>query len=448
MAAHGKLDFRRHVTCAVLTPSRSHQHLALATDAPYMKSMFQHDLTKIWGRDPHVDDFFIPRVLPGKHGRLLVQYCFSANGDKGVSKRWVMFGHLLPSCKKVAVHESSPRVIGLPQLRMSVPVFPHDRKLKALGGLYQKGVLASCWKSLGLAVSDEIEDIELLGYRPERRAVLRAMLRSDEGARSIIIKLVRPNKAESLIGRLRCIEQADFHAEVADQITAPKLVCGSAEGIVLLEDIQHPSLHDLAESKHIEHGCVSAARVLNKLHRAPTESLFPYDADQEIVLLRRLSSLVGNVYPEIIQPLSQVFNWIRHLAPRGEFKVTAIHREFYDKQVLVGPSRTTLLDIDTLAKGDPAQDMGNFLAHLRLRALQAPEFAEAIESGRRSFCRAYGANHDSTLWERIRWWENAALLRLVCLYSLRPRWQNIALDILNELTSESVAPTFVSNEAY
>jgi aminoglycoside phosphotransferase (APT) family kinase protein len=44
--------------------------------------------------------------------------------------------------------------------------------------------------------------------------------------------------------------------------------------------------------------------------------------------------------------------------PRG------IHRDFHPGQVLIDGERLYLLDLDLYAAGDPALDVGNFLAHV------------------------------------------------------------------------------------
>jgi aminoglycoside phosphotransferase (APT) family kinase protein len=49
---------------------------------------------------------------------------------------------------------------------------------------------------------------------------------------------------------------------------------------------------------------------------------------------------------------------------------SVIHRDFYDRQLIVGRRTITLLDLDTLAQGSPAVDLGNLLAHVYLAALE------------------------------------------------------------------------------
>jgi hypothetical protein len=47
-----------------------------------------------------------------------------------------------------------------------------------------------------------------------------------------------------------------------------------------------------------------------------------------------------------------------------------IHRDFYPAQILVDGPRLYLLDLDLYCAGDPALDVGNFMAHLAEQALR------------------------------------------------------------------------------
>ena len=92
------------------------------------------------------------------------------------------------------------------------------------------------------------------------------------------------------------------------------------------------------------------------------------------------------------------------------------------------------------AIGDPALDLGNFLAHLRFRACQSPDRANttlAGLAGRKAFTLAYQSTSPA-LWSRVLWWESASLLRLVCVYSLRTRWQELAVHLLGLLEYEAL----------
>jgi aminoglycoside phosphotransferase (APT) family kinase protein len=96
---------------------------------------------------------------------------------------------------------------------------------------------------------------------------------------------------------------------------------------------------------------------------------------------------------------------------------------------LYSKERSTLLDWDSLACGDPAQDCGNFMGHLVLRQLQEPANVLNIDKGIKAFRSAY-EYADDKFEVRVKWWQAATLLRLGFLYSLRPKWHRLTGSLL------------------
>ena len=86
-----------------------------------------------------------------------------------------------------------------------------------------------------------------------------------------------------------------------------------------------------------------------------------------------------------------------------------------------------LTDFDTLCTGDPALDVGNFLAHLRLSDLQSGGDTRTLAV---AFLDAYGAAVTGDFAIRTEAYQRAALLRLACLYSLSTRWAHLARPLL------------------
>ena len=106
---------------------------------------------------------------------------------------------------------------------------------------------------------------------------------------------------------------------------------------------------------------------------------------------------------------------------------TLVHRDFYEKQVLVDGARTVLIDFDTLCLGNPALDLGNFLAHLRLAELQGTVDSKPLKE---AFLAGYGAGVSAELDRRIEAYTKSTLLRLACLYSFSTRWRHLAAPLL------------------
>jgi Ser/Thr protein kinase RdoA (MazF antagonist) len=174
-----------------------------------------------------------------------------------------------------------------------------------------------------------------------------------------------------------------------------------------------------------------------------------HTAATEAADLASRTDRICTIFPHGASLLSEVRDSLGARAASGLESATArlVHRDFYDKQVLYTAGRTTLLDLDNLASGDPAQDVGNFLAHLELRRLQHSELEPGLARAADAFLDAYG-NVDPDFRERVGWWQAATLLRLAGLYALRPRWHHLTLDLakLARQHLDAATPVFITDK--
>ena len=89
-----------------------------------------------------------------------------------------------------------------------------------------------------------------------------------------------------------------------------------------------------------------------------------------------------------------------------------LHRDLHDGQILLAPDGTIgLLDADTLARGEPALDLGNLVAHLERFAPDPAAATDALLDG-------YDPPADTA--RRLGAYTDAARLRLDCVYAFRP----------------------------
>jgi len=130
---------------------------------------------------------------------------------------------------------------------------------------------------------------------------------------------------------------------------------------------------------------------------------------------------------------------LRRLSPGAarlpEVPEIPVHRDFYAEQVRDCGGQSALLDLDDARLGDPALDIGNFLAHLKLRSLQFAELVRGCERGRPVFLEEYeqrraGAADMETFRQRVAFYEATSLLRLAGVYSRRDRWADRLPEML------------------
>ncbi len=119
-----------------------------------------------------------------------------------------------------------------------------------------------------------------------------------------------------------------------------------------------------------------------------------------------------------------------------EVEPVLCHRDFHDKQVLIDGDRGTLIDLDLAAAGHPALDVGNILAHLRLRRLKGADLDW------RTVARpiAERAKVDRGIDDSLRAWTASTLLRLALFYARRYRKPGV-IDALLDSTEAALEGT-------
>ena len=137
------------------------------------------------------------------------------------------------------------------------------------------------------------------------------------------------------------------------------------------------------------------------------------------------------LYPAITCVLSEYTEELREWGNKVNSPVIAsVHRDFYDKQILIDNRSVYFLDFDSVAIGDPVIDLGNFVAHLILRGVQYyddPDFYLALIQ---KFIQAYTEQASDDLEERIDLYTTSSLFRLACVYLLRPDGNRLFYPLL------------------
>jgi Ser/Thr protein kinase RdoA (MazF antagonist) len=99
-----------------------------------------------------------------------------------------------------------------------------------------------------------------------------------------------------------------------------------------------------------------------------------------------------------------------------EWRLRPVHRDLYHDQILVDGPRLAMLDFDDAAMSEPAVDVANVLAHLRLLALEEPLRREAVAASSAAFRDRYAKLDPLLDLELVRLLECATLLRLACIH--------------------------------
>lgn len=203
---------------------------------------------------------------------------------------------------------------------------------------------------------------DFVGYRPGRRAVLR--VRTANG--SIWIKVVRPRHAERI---------AEAHATLRRAgLPVPAVRAWSPDGLIILEEAAGTPATDAAWTAS---GLIDAVDDL----RTRLDAVEIAVASRSAALTRvqwyaeRLSHSVPALAARV-QALRTA------LSCTPDSTLTTVHGDLHYGQLFLGESSSEivgLIDVDTLGRGDRAEDAAAFLSH----AIASMEISATPQSSRR-----------------------------------------------------------------
>ncbi|MBL8695754.1 MAG: hypothetical protein JNJ88_16800 [Planctomycetes bacterium] len=272
----------------------------------------------------------------------------------------------------------------------------------------------------------------LLAARAGRRATLRLDATLSGGERPRLVLRWTPT-ARSM-ARAEWAQRLAATAAMELPFAAPLVVDGDAH-VAVYPFVDGTDLAHLldAGSPMNPAAIVSAIDRFHSLEAPPNAER--HGASEELATLdrvRRRSANCGIPEPEGFEAARQLLE--ERVGDFGSGADVLLHRDLYERQILVGPrGKATLLDLDTAALGDAALDAGNFLAHLDLRAM---EHAEGVgEAVLRQALWALPRAEERA----IRWAAAATLLRLAFVHSLRTPASGSPARLATALTARAKA---------
>jgi aminoglycoside phosphotransferase (APT) family kinase protein len=112
--------------------------------------------------------------------------------------------------------------------------------------------------------------------------------------------------------------------------------------------------------------------------------------------LQAQANTIAQLCPELTRTVERLVQRIAAQLSELQPVIRVLHGDFYDQQVMLGSNNTAIiLDIDQAELGDPAADLGLFIAHLereelrnKLSAQEVDTFSDALIQGYCDVCRS------------------------------------------------------------
>jgi len=168
-----------------------------------------------------------------------------------------------------------------------------------------------------------------------------------------------------------------------------------------------------------------AARVAAGLHTSGIRLGGSRRAEDELNELGQAVAALERVSPRLAAGFRAWFDAVAaHAATADPWPACFSHGDFSPSQLIFSGDQCGLIDFDTICQAEPALDLGQFLAYLRLSARKAGGAAsrdgqETTERVCARFLEAYmracghGSEERERLQARVRLYEMVSLLRLV-----------------------------------
>ncbi len=221
----------------------------------------------------------------------------------------------------------------------------------------------------------DLQGVRLLRHKAGRRALVAYEFHQHSPAQPyVILGKLRAKGVDYAAYRLqRELAAVGFREDAPDGIiVAPALGTIPELGMWLQQQVAgEVVLQALIGPAGVQLGA-RIADAAHKLHQAGLVPRRSHSMVDELIILAQRLVLLAQKEPKLAARLGCVLAACRRqgmAAPVTAF--CGIHRDFYFDQLLIDQQRLYLIDLDLYSLGDPALDIGNFIAHLTEYALRS-----------------------------------------------------------------------------
>lgn len=260
-------------------------------------------------------------------------------------------------------------------------------------------------------------DCERVAFRLGRRFVIRYALTGGQNDVQWAGKCYADHRGERL---------ADLHRQLYEQLMSitggrvclPRLIHYDGD-LKMVLSVWKGTGQDPAEQRPGELARW-AAESLVAIQATSPSGLEEVDPSDRWQTLERWNTCIRQLLPELWPPADDLMGALSvAYAGLSAPDPVVIHRDFYESQLLTGHDGAIVLDLDTLAIGDRAVDVGNFLAHQWLWCLERGLGFDRYQTIAETFLETY-EKRTSPLGDRTLSYEWASsLFRIGAIHAFR-----------------------------
>lgn len=281
-----------------------------------------------------------------------------------------------------------------------------------------KALDRSTRKQVGRMLGAEIVDSSLYSYTPFRRAIVRYA--TSDGA-VYFGKLYRAGHSQRALETTNQLRDAGL----SDCLAEPAVHLVDLEMIIWREAVGSVLGQEYPRDEY-RRGLHRAGIALRRLHAANVREILDHPAtDQrtladEMRVARKYLDRVAMLLDAQPSELERCYADLdRSFVGADEYVPRILHGDFHNNQIVLSGRSAVILDLDQIVRGDPAIDIGNFLAHIDFRIAYERADDDPLPYAE-AFANGYGDFDDARLRRRIAVGHAVSLLRNCCLYVLIP----------------------------
>ncbi|MDQ3696211.1 MAG: aminoglycoside phosphotransferase family protein [Chloroflexota bacterium] len=313
---------------------------------------------------------------------------------------------------------------------------PLDPKLPQLAVLTDPRRMAIVLERAVYGRLVSVSNIDVVRHKPGRRAILRYEVVTDDQ---------EAPRRERLYGKTFASERGPRAFRTATAIAhASGLEIRVPEPVAYVPNLKLMLQRDVAGqpvASPLLHGderlAERIATALHTFHGSGVSLERDHDQAREFDPLRVSVERLATIDPALGASARRCLDLVQQGRHRAWlWRRRPIHRDFYHDQVLIDGDHLGFLDFDDAAISEPAIDVANFAAHLRLLAIQQGDDPAALAAVTAAFRRCYHALDPDLDPVLTRFLEGATLLRLADIHAPRDDGTRIAVTLLRESEHE------------